>query len=282
MNAVLRFTVVVSLLSGMSLQAAPAAAPTVVQVPASEKEIGIKATLVTPYDILVEWEDTAPGAAGYIVEWGTKPDDEFVPLGYFLPKERSYKHPDLMAETTCYYRVRAFYGPASPEAEISLPKELTDAEYKRRYDAPEDYSWCAPETIPDKAPVAKKSLRNPATAAQAAPTDFKLTLMPVSVSGYKLNWTDRASDEEGSFIEVKYEGEPDFTVRALVEPNVNKFGWAFGYPIRKGALRVRPYYFGRSSQFVHLKTGPNRPEKPDEGPASPAPAPAAPATKPTR
>src|SRR5882762_11902019 len=91
--------------------------------------IQIAATLVAPHDIVVEWKDPVPGAAGHIVEWGTKPDDEFIPLGFFPAKETSYKHSKLMGNTNCYYRVRAYYGPASPEVEVSLPKELTDADY---------------------------------------------------------------------------------------------------------------------------------------------------------
>jgi hypothetical protein len=270
MNHALRL-ILLSLLSSTIAIAAPlpVKAPTMISAPATDDEIGITATLVTPRDILVEWKDTKPGAAGYIVEWGTKPDDEFVPLGYFTPDQTSYKHPDLMPETPCYYRIRAINGPASPEVEISLPKELPEAEFKTRFEAVEDYSWAGPETVPENPPVEKKSIRDAATAADAAPTNLTLTLMPVTVSGFQMKWTDRASDELGYLIEMKPEGRPLFKVSALVEANVNKFGWTLEPPIRKAAMRVRPYYFGRASKLIHLTTGPDTS-------AAEAPAPTAP------
>jgi hypothetical protein len=230
----------------------------------SIKPIEMKLTMIPPRDILVEWKDPTPGAVGHIVEWGTKPDDEFVPLGYFPPTVSSYRHPDLMWETPQYYRVRAYYGPASPEIEVSLPKELTDAEYKRRYDQPEDYHWAPPKIVPDVKPVAKKSLRDQATAADAAPVDFKSTLQPVAVSGFQLTWTDRASDEEGTMVEVKKEGSSEWQMVAMVPPDVNSFGWAFEPPTRKALVRIRPYYFGPPCDLQHLTTG----KEPEPAPES--------------
>jgi hypothetical protein len=219
------------------------------------KSIEMKLTMIPPRDILVEWKDPIPGAAGHIVEWGTKPDDDFVPLGYFWPNVTSYRHPDLMWETAQYYRVRAYYGPTSPEIEVNLPKDLTDAEYRRRYNQPEEYHWALPVVVPDSKPVEKKSLRNPATAADAAPVDFKATLQPVSVSGFKLTWTSRSNDEEGTMIEVKKDGSSEWEMVALVPPKVNSFGWAFAPPIRKGLVRIRSYYFGPPCALQHLTTG---------------------------
>jgi hypothetical protein len=263
----------VGLMAGGSASAADAVDAT--------KRIEIKIKLVSPRDIVVDWKNPVSSAAGHIVEWGTKPDDEFVPLGFFPPSQTSYKHPDLMWETPSYYRIRAYYGPASPEIEISLPKELTDAEYKKRFDAPEDYSWVAPVIVPDAVPVAKKSIRNPATAAEAAPTNFKVTLMPVTSSAFKLTWTDRASDEEGTLIELKTADSPEFRVVALVDPNVNSFGYAFEYPNRKGTLRVRPYYYGEPSELLHLTTGKEPPESSAAPEVNPAEKKSEPAGKPT-
>ncbi|HUR59239.1 MAG TPA: hypothetical protein VM029_16095 [Opitutaceae bacterium] len=220
----------------------------------SSKAIDIKIALIPPRHIVVNWKNPVPGAAGHIIEWGTKPDDDFVPLGFFPPGQTSYTHPDLMWETPNYYRARAYHGPASVEVEISLPKDLSSAEYKRRFEAPEDYTWAGPKITPDAAPLEKKSIRDAATAAAAAPTNFKIALMPVTVSAFQLTWTDRASDEEGTMIELKKEGETEFQVVALVKPNVNSFGWAFEPPIRKGVLRLRPYYYGEASKLVHLTT----------------------------
>jgi len=141
--------------------------------------------------------------------------------------------------------------PASQAVEISLPKELSDAEYKSRYDQPEDYSWCGPETLRRGAGSEKINSAARPRVSEAAPTNFKITLMPVSVSGFKLIWTDRASDEEGSFIEIKPEGESDFHVCALVEPNVNKFGWALEHPhARELSACVRTILEGPPSSFI--------------------------------
>ena len=85
--------------------------------------------------------------------------------------------------------------------------------------------------------------------------------MPVTVSAFKLTWTDRANDEEGTLIELKNEGRPEFEVVALVKPNVNSFGWALEPPFRKGVVRLRPYYFGEPSKLLHLTT-PKEPETP--------------------
>lgn len=225
---------------------------------------------VSTRDILVEWKG-APGAAGHIVEWGTKPDDDFVPLGFFRPDISSYRHPDLMWETNHHYRMRAYYGPASAEVEISLPKELSDADYQRRFDAPEDYRWAGPKIRPDSVPVTKKSIRDAATAADAAPINFKITLQPITVSAFQLTWTDRASDEEGTMVELKKEGETEFQVVALVKPNVNAIGFAFEPPVRKGVLRLRPYYYGAPSRLLHLRTPDEPPEKPTAAQSSAAP-----------
>jgi len=216
--------------------------------------IDLKITLVPPRNVVVDWKNPLSGAAGHIIEWGIKPDDEFVPLGFFQPRVATYTHPDLMWETANYYRVRAYYGPTSHEVEISLPKELSNEEYKRRFESAEDYTWAGPKIIADVATVEKKSIRDPATAASAAPTNFKITLMPITVSAFQLTWTDRASDEEGTMIELKKEGETEFQVVALVKPNVNSFGWAFEPPTRRGVLRLRPYYYGEPSKLLHVTT----------------------------
>lgn len=239
--------------------------------PSTPAGLQVTTRLISPRDVLVAWRDSTPGAAGHIVEWDVKPDGEFVPLGYFPPAQTSYRHPDLMWETTNYYRVRAYYGPTSPEVEVSLPKELTEAEYEKRYAQAEEYHWALPVTVPDAQPVEKKSLRDPATAADAAPTDFKVTLQPVSVSGFKLTWTDRASDEDGFMIEVKPEGDTAFHVVALVEPNINSFGWAFEPPARKATVRVRAYYKGPPSRLHSERTPAEPVEKKPASPPAPAP-----------
>ena len=253
------FIRVVSALGGLALSLAPS-----VRAAEPLKEIAIAIKLVSPRDIVVDWDDPNPGAVGHIVEWGTRPDDDFVTLGYFPAAIKSYRHPDLMWDTACYYRVRAYYGPASSEAAISLPKELSDADYKKRYEEPEDYHWAVPKIVPDDKPAEHVSIRDRDHPGAGAPTDFKVTLEPKTVCGFLLRWTDHAGDEDGQMIEMKKEGSSDWEVVALVEPNVNSFGYAFEPPARTGTLRVRPYYFGPPSKLRHLTTGKEPP--PTSGP----------------
>ena len=225
------------------------------------QQIRLAARLASPTDVTLEWKDPVPGAAGHIVEWTTDPQSGYTILEFARPGQTTFQHPDLMPDTTCYYRVRAYYGQATKPVEISLPKELSDAAYAAAYAKPEDYSWAPPRTLPDRTGVEKKSLRDPATAAAAAPTDLNIALVPSTVSGFKLTWTDHANDEEGYLIEIKPSGSTGFHVCAVVAPKTNSFGWAFEPPLRKAALRVRAFYYGRPSNIVHLTTGSSEPQK---------------------
>jgi hypothetical protein len=217
--------------------------------------IHLTATLTSPVDVELKWTDTAPGAAGYIVEWTPDLKSEYVVLGFLPPDATAYTHPALMPETTCHYRVRAFYGPASNPIDVRLPEELSNSAYWVRYEMPEDFEWAMPRKVPANPPVAQASIRDANTRADAAPTGFKAELVPTTVSGFQLTWTDRARDEEGYFLEMKTEESPAFQVRAVMEPNVNAFGYAFEPPMRNASFRVRPFYYGKPSNLVHLITG---------------------------
>lgn len=231
---------------GLSAQAAPDVDP-----------IQASAALVTPHDIVVDWNDPARAlAAGHVVEWGTSPDDEFVVLGFLPPRQSTYRHPDLMPDTTCYYRVRAYYGPTSNEVDVSLPKDLSDVAYAKAFAKPEDYRWAAPEIAPERADAPKVSIRNAATASEGAPATLAIALIPTTVSGMKLTWIDRSTDEEGFMIEMRPDGATNFQVVAVVKPKVNGFGWAFNPPMRHATFRVRAYYYGRPSALVSQHTGP--------------------------
>jgi hypothetical protein len=224
--------------------------------------IQLTARLVTPHDIALQWKDPAPGAAGHTVEWTMSPSHPYTILDFLPPGETTYRHSHLIPATTCYYRVRAFYGPSSAEVGASLPKNLTDRAYAAAFAKPENYQWAGPKTIPETGTVEKKSIRNPATAAAAAPGDFKVALVPITVSGLQLTWSDHAADAEGEMLEVKPADSPEFRVRALVPPGTNSFGWAFVPPNRQATFRIRPYYYGEPSNVVLLTTGPDSPAPP--------------------
>ncbi len=218
--------------------------------------IHLDATLVSPVDVALEWKDTAPSASSYTIEYATNPNGPFIILAFCPPSQTTYKHPNLMPQTQFYYRVRPIYGPTTNPIEVTLPGELSDAVYADRYSKPEDYSWSGPKTLPDSVPLARKSIRDEATVAEAAPTDLKAAFVPYTVSGFQLTWTNHSNDEEGFLLETKDAGSPNFTVCARIDPKINAFGWGFHPPQRKASFRIRAYYFGTPSNLESKTTVP--------------------------
>jgi len=216
--------------------------------------IHLTSTLVSPIDIALAWKDTSPSASSYTIEYATNPNGPFIILAFCPPSQTTYKHPNLMPQTTFYYRVRPIYGPTTNPIEVTLPGELSDAVYADRYSKPEDYSWSAPKILPDNVPLAKKSIRDAATIAAAAPTDLKAAFVPITVSGIQLTWTNHSNDEEGFLLETKDASHPDFTICARIDPKVNAFGWGFHPPQRKASFRIRAFYFGTPSNLESKTT----------------------------
>jgi hypothetical protein len=214
-----------------------------------DSTIRLTATLVSPIDIALEWKDTSPDATGHTIEYATNPNGPFIILKFCPPSQTTYTHPKLMAQTTFYYRVRGIYGRATDPVVVTLPGKLSDAEYAAAYSKPEDYSWSGPKTLPDQTPVEKKSIRDAATVAEAAPTDLKATFVPVTVSGIQLTWTTHSSDEDGFLLEAKAKDSPEFDVIALIAPKINAFGWGLQPPARKGTFRIRAFYYGTPSNL---------------------------------
>ena len=224
--------------------------------PSETDAIRLSASMASPVDIALEWHDPANNVAGHILEYTNDPKkDGYVVLGFFPPNHTKFTHPQLIPETTFYYRVRPYYGPVSNAVEVSLPKELTAAAYVAAYALPEDYRWAPPATVPESSNVTKRSIRKTTTPADAAPSNLRAELATNTVSGFKLTWTDHSTDEEGFFLESKRAGSSDFLVCALVEPDINSFGWAFEPPERTGSFRIRAYYYGEPSNVVMLLTG---------------------------
>jgi len=215
----------------------------------TESTIHLTATLTSPTNVVLEWKDTSPNAAGHILEYALDPKGPFIILHFFPPNETKYTHPRLMPQTTFYYRVRPIYGPVSNQADFALPGDLSDAAYAKKFAGTEDYSWSAPKTIPDAVPVEKKSVRDATNSADAAPTDLKATLVPITVSGIQLTWTNHSNDEQGFLLEEKSEGSPDYVVTAVMPPKTNAFGWGLQPPQRKASFRIRAYYYGAASNL---------------------------------
>ncbi|HTB80231.1 MAG TPA: fibronectin type III domain-containing protein [Opitutaceae bacterium] len=220
-----------------------------------DEPIHLTATLVPPNDVTLAWKDPAPDAAGHIVEFTSGTNPEFITLGFLPPGQTTFTHPRLAPTTTYFYRVKPIYGPASNSVTVTLPKELSDADYTAKYALPEDYSWAGPKTIPPKTEVAMHSIRDAKTADLGAPTDLKASLVKTTVSAFHFTWTDHASDADGYVLETIPEGTSDFTVCAVMDPHINSFGFAFNPPVRTGRFRVRAFYYGQPSNVAEQKTG---------------------------
>jgi hypothetical protein len=216
--------------------------------------IHLDATLVSPIDVTLEWKDTSPVVVSHTIEYATDPKGPYIILSFCPLSQTTYKHPNLMPQTTFYYRVRGIYGPATNQVDLTLPGHLSDDEFKQAFYLPEDYSWAAPKTLNDDAPILKKPIRDPATAAEAGPTDLKASFVSKTVSGIQLTWTNHSSDEDGFLLEEKTDVSPDFKTVALIQPKINAFGWAIKPPERKVSFRIRAFYYGTPSNVEKRTT----------------------------
>jgi hypothetical protein len=202
----------------------------------------LTATLVSPTDITLAWRPTDPGAAGQIIEYASEPQGAYTILGFFPPGQGTYKHPDLIPQTPFYYRIRPYYGTASAPVEVDLPPGDLDES------TPDDGEWAKPKTIPGST-AAKAPVGQP----DSAPTEVKPTV--VNANGIKFTWTDRTDDEEGFFIEAKAEAAPDFSVVAVLDPDVNTFGLTTLPEEKKASYRIRAFKYGKPTNIAHQTTG---------------------------
>jgi hypothetical protein len=202
----------------------------------------LTATLVSPTDITLAWHPTDPGAAGQIVEYASEPQGAYTILGFFPPGLSTYKHQNLIPQTPFYYRVRPYYGTASAPVEVDLPPGDFDES------TPDDGEWARPKTIPGGTD-AKVPVGHPDSAPAG------LTPTVVNPNAVKFTWSDRTSDEEGFFIEVKAAGAADFSVVAALDPDVNSVGLTTLPEEKKAAYRVRPFRYGRPTNVAHQTTG---------------------------
>ena len=205
-------------------------------------------TLDTPLNATISWHDTTPNTAGHAVEFATDPNGEYTTLQFAPVEQTAYQHPDLIPDTTFYYRVRPYSGPTTEAREITLPPgELDDATQAT------DHGWMVPTTVPGS--TTTESLR----AGGGTPTDFHATIM--HANGIRFTWTDHANDEDGYLLEVKAVNTTTFTPVAVMDPNINSTG-LITLPTEKTATyRVRAFYWGKTSNTAHVKSGPD----PDAG-----------------
>jgi hypothetical protein len=113
---------------------APATSPTVErsvrdpQTADAAKPTDLTATLVTPVNVILRWKDNSEDEEGYLLETSTNPNQGFYVLGLFPPNTTEFEIPDrLPAETTMYFRVRAYFSRASNRAVQVTGSELPAA-----------------------------------------------------------------------------------------------------------------------------------------------------------
>ena len=152
-----------------------------------------------------------------------------------------------MPETPFYYRVRPFYGPASDPVAVTLPP----GEFSEQ-DQGDDHEWAPPMKRPGGAGEAR-----PVRTFGAAPTELRATVM--HANGIRFTWTDHASDELGFLLEVKPAAAQDYRVAALLDPDITSFGLVTLPGEKTASYRIRPYYYGATSNVVHVTTGKDQP-----------------------
>ena len=205
----------------------------------------LRVTLVDPLNIVLEWKDHATHDRGYVVEYQMYRDEDFVVLGFVPPHAPRFRHENLAPETRFIYRVRPFFG--------SVSRTVTLKTGKASSQTASDDEWAEPRRDGGDAVMIRKSVRDPATAVQAAPAE--LTAALVQETGMKLAWRDRASDEEGYMVEIKVGPDPEFRVCALLDPDTVSFGLAGLPPETEVAVRVRAFFYGAPSNTAEEKTG---------------------------
>ncbi|MFD9962727.1 fibronectin type III domain-containing protein [Amycolatopsis sp. NPDC058986] len=209
------------------LAAAGCAAPA--PAPRRESAAGLTATLTTPLDIVLRWPDD-PAAAGTMLEFATDPNGPYTTLQYLPPHLTTYTHPDLLPQTSFYYRIRPFFGPASaPLADGTQP--------------------AAPP--PAGAPV---PVRTPGDAA--APVG--LHSAREADGTLKFTWADRTTDEEGFLLEQRKPGTAMFAPVEVTGANTTSCELSTLPGEEGAAYRVRAFFTGPPSPLAHQTTGAQR------------------------
>jgi hypothetical protein len=217
----------------MTMAACAAESPPPSQAPS---ETQLSATLTKPTEIVLRWTGGDPGLAGRVVEFATEPAGPYTILGFLPPAQTTYTHPELIPNTTFYYRVRPYSGPASKEVEVNLPEGALDENA--------DHSWANPRTLPGGPGQ---------TQPMGAPTDLTATV--VHANGVKFTWTDHAGAEDGYLLEIKPLGANDFRVIALLDPDINSFGIITEPQEKHAVFRVRAFQYGTASNLAQRMTG---------------------------
>jgi hypothetical protein len=216
--------------------------------PAPATTPALTATFRSPIDIDLSWKNGSPAASGHLVEYTSDLSEEFVILAIAPIGVATFHHHNLAPQTKFFYRLRPYLGESSPVVSITTGTAIERSDPAKI----EDYEPVIEAADASDASL-KKSLRDPATIAQAAPADLTATLHPpLDVA---LKWQDRANDEEGYLLEAAGPGETDFHVIAFLPPNTIGFRIPELPPRTDCRFRVRAFFYGPASSVVEKITG---------------------------
>jgi titin len=223
------------------LEAAPfAAAPT-----------GLTATLASPVDIDLQWQNHASDAAAYLIEFTLKPPGPYTIVTAVPPDQNTFRHARLAPQTRFTYRVRALFGKPSNVVEVvtGKPPATMPPHTPLRMPQPVMPPSDAESDEPPAGPRVEKSVRDPRAADAAAPTDLTAALVtPVHVV---LRWQDNAQDEEGYVLEASRDASQGFFVLGLFPPDTTEFEIPDRLPAEsKWYYRVRAYFSKASNKAV--------------------------------
>ncbi|MFC9843620.1 fibronectin type III domain-containing protein [Streptomyces sp. NPDC060223] len=204
----------------------------------------LRASLTTPTDIDLSWPKGSSGVSGHALEFATEESGPYTVLQYLPPGVTAYRHPDLMPNTTFFYRLRAFNGPASAPLGVTLPPgELTKADEDSGHD------W-----LPARKDPARVAPGRPLNNSGAgAPTGFKAVVK--HANGILFTWTDHASDEAGFLLEARTPESSEYEPLVVLDPDINSTGLITLPTEKQASYRVRAFTYGEVSNVVHLTTG---------------------------
>jgi surface antigen len=203
----------------------------------------LTATLATPVDIDLQWQNNAASAAGSFVEYSPYANGEFVIITALPPDATKYRHAHLLPDTRFVFRIVPYFGPASGVAEIKTGKRGAQQ------------SPTPAEMADTNSPAVgiKKSIHSMKSFAKAAPADFRATFIPPA--GVKLDWVDHAADADGYLVEIKPDWGSRFQVSAFLPAHSTTLA-TYGFPFDSTfQFRVRPFFYGQPSNVAGQTTG---------------------------
>ncbi|KOV53976.1 hypothetical protein ADL00_33070 [Streptomyces sp. AS58] len=221
----------------LALPACSATAPT----PAPSQPL--RAALVTPTDIDLNWTDGRPDVAGHVLEFATAETGPYTPLQYLARHVTTYRHPDLMPHTTFVYRLRAYRGPASAPVRVDLPPGKPTAA-----DENSPHDWLPPRDRPGT-----RGARHALRTGSAAPGELRAVIK--HANGIHFTWRDNSSDEDGFLLEIRRTGGGAYEPVAVLDPDVDSTGLITLPDEKHASYRVRALVLGERSQAVRLTTG---------------------------